>query len=105
MDINGISITIGSLFAIIGIALTVLNYIKNSKQDVQGKASDYALYKQRVQTLEHDLAETKVELKELRKEVMSEIRKIDTQILAKVDKINDKIDKLQTAIYEHLGKK
>lgn len=106
MDVNTTSITVGTLFALIGIVLTVFNYIKNNKTHVEGRASDYAVYKQKVDSLQKELDEAKREIKEVRHELMEEIKKLDSTIIQKVDKIDIKIDKLQGIILDSLsGKK
>lgn len=93
-DISGATITVGSIFLIIGIVLTILSFAKSSKKDIQVKATDYAILKAKVETHEETIVELKQDLREQRNEWKSELTKLDEQLMSKVNTIDGKLDDL-----------
>jgi len=102
MDINATSITLGSILALTGISLTVIAFLKNNKKDIQIKAEDYAILKEKVKIHETTILEMKQEIKEHEKELRSEMKRFDELLIQKVDQINSKMDDLKDLIIDKL---
>jgi peptidoglycan hydrolase CwlO-like protein len=96
MDLNTTTITVSSIFLIVAIFLSVFSFVNNNKKDIQLKASDYAVYKSKVQSLEKEVSELKQDIKSTSKELREEVKRLDEQILTKIEEIKDLIiDKLK----------
>lgn len=98
------TITIGSLFALITITITVAAYIAKSKREIQLRASNYAVLQAQVLHLELSNEELKVDLKALEKELREEVKRLDKEIIFKIDGLRVQIDDLKDLIIKTLKK-
>ena len=97
-NVNTTSITLGALMAILGLGMTLFSFFKNNKRDIQFKATDYALLKSKVEQLGCENIDLKNEVKDLEKELRSDIKRLDEQIITKIESTNKKIDELKDLI-------
>lgn len=102
INVNTTSITFGALLAILGIGMTIVSFLKNNKRDIQVKATDYALLKSSVEQLRVENSDLKTEVKDLERELRSDIKRLDEQIITKIESTNKKIDELKDLIIKSI---
>lgn len=102
INVNTTSITFGALMAILGIGMTIVSFLKNNKRDIQVKATDYALLKSSVEQLRVENSDLKTEVKDLERELRSDIKRLDEQIITKIESTNKKIDELKDLIIKSI---
>lgn len=98
MNPSTMTITISSIFVIVGFALTVFSFFRKSKQDIQDENSDYTTIKNKVSEQEQKIHVLQSEIKELEKEVRLEYRRLETQLFKEVKEVSTKIDGLKDLI-------
>jgi cell division protein FtsB len=103
MDVNVTTITIGSILAIIGVVLAVVSFFNNNKKEIQARTTEYAIYKQKVESLEQTVADLKQDVKDQGKELRDDVKRLDELLIKKIDNVYKSVGELKDLLIEKLN--